>query len=312
MSRKVWVYVLLTALLFGTMEVALKVAGSEMDSLQLTFLRFLIGGIFLAPFACQERKQAKLPLTGGDFLWMLLLGILCIPVSMLAFQMGVMLSNAATAAVLMSVNPLFTIVFAALILRERLTGRKALALVLGMAGIFLMIRPWDMQEGNTAAGAALMMLAGATFGLYTVIGKIRLRRIGLVTQTSISFCLGSLVLLAVMAVMRRPVANGVAENWLLVLYIGVFVTGFGYYFYFMAIRYADASTASMAFFIKPAIAPAFAVLLLKEVLLWNTFLGIVLIVGASFITLSGVPGRRSSDAEIENKRKEEFDRGGAP
>jgi drug/metabolite transporter (DMT)-like permease len=73
----------------------------------------------------------------------------------------------------------------------------------------------------------------------------------------------------------------------MVLYIGVFVTGFGYYFYFMAIRHSDASTASMAFFIKPAIAPIFAVIFLKDILLWNTFVGIGLIVVGSFITLSG-------------------------
>ena len=42
--------VLLTAFFFSTMEVALKLAASGMDSLQLTFLRFLIGGLILLPF----------------------------------------------------------------------------------------------------------------------------------------------------------------------------------------------------------------------------------------------------------------------
>ena len=34
--KKVYFFVVLTAFLFGTMEVALKLAGSEMDSFQLT------------------------------------------------------------------------------------------------------------------------------------------------------------------------------------------------------------------------------------------------------------------------------------
>lgn len=287
MNKKVIVYVFLTALLFSTMEVVLKVAGSQMDSLQLTFLRFMIGGLFLAPFAWQEKKREGRNLTTGDYFWMLLLGILCIPLSMLAFQLGIMHSNASTAAVLFSVNPLFTIFFASMILKEKITANKAIALTLGIAGIVFMIRPWDIQEGNSVLGVVLMISASLIFGLYTVTGKLRLQRIGLITQTSISFILGSLVLLIVMLFMKRPVFAGVADNLLMVLYIGVFVTGFGYYFYFMAIRHSDASTASMAFFIKPAIAPIFAVIFLKDILLWNTFVGIGLIVVGSFITLSG-------------------------
>lgn len=290
MSKKVIIYVFLTALLFATMEVALKVAGSEMDSLQLTFLRFIIGGLFLAPFAWKEKRQLGGTLDLGDYLWMLLLGILCIPLSMLSFQIGITLSNASTAAVLMSVNPLFTIIFAAIILKEKITKRKVLALLVGLVGIFFMIRPWDIQEGNTFAGAFFMIMATLFFGLYTVTGKIRLQRIGLITQTSISFLLGSMVLLVVILIMKRPVLQGVADNFLLVLYIGIFVTGFGYYFYFMAIRHSDTATASMAFFIKPAIAPIFAVILLKDILLWNTYLGIALIIAGSFITLTGKVG----------------------
>jgi drug/metabolite transporter (DMT)-like permease len=247
----------------------------------------MIGGLFLAPFAWQEKKREGRNLTTGDYFWMLLLGILCIPLSMLAFQLGIMHSNASTAAVLFSVNPLFTIFFASMILKEKITANKAIALTLGIAGIVFMIRPWDIQEGNSVLGVVLMISASLIFGLYTVTGKLRLQRIGLITQTSISFILGSLVLLIVMLFMKRPVFAGVADNLLMVLYIGVFVTGFGYYFYFMAIRHSDASTASMAFFIKPAIAPIFAVIFLKDILLWNTFVGIGLIVVGSFITLSG-------------------------
>lgn len=287
MNKKVIAYVFLTALLFSTMEVALKVGGSEMDSLQLTFLRFMIGGLFLAPFAWKEKREKGSKLSLGDYGWMLFLGILCIPLSMLAFQLGIMNSNASTAAVLFSVNPLFTMIFAGIILKETITTRKIFALLLGTAGIIFMVRPWDMQEGNSVLGVILMISASLIFGLYTVAGKLRLQRIGLIRQTSISFILGSLVLLVVMFFMKRPVLEGITENILLVLYVGVFVTGFGYYFYFMAIRCSDASTASMAFYIKPAIAPVFAVILLKDILLWNTYLGIALIVAGSFVTFSG-------------------------
>ncbi len=285
MKKKVILYIFLTAFLFGTMEVALKIAGSEMDSFQLTFLRFMIGGVFLLPFAVIENRKNKIRLNLKDFIWVLLLGILCVPLSMLLFQMGIMESNASTAAVLMSVSPFFTTIFAYIILKEKINKSKVAGLFIGLIGIIFMIKPWDIQSGNTITGAALMILAAAFFGIYSVAGKIKIEKIGIITQTCLSFITGSLVLLVIIFFMGKPILLGVSDNLIMVLYISVFVTGFGYYFYFMAIKNSDATTASMAFFIKPAIAPFFAVLILKDVLLWNTYLGILLILTASFISL---------------------------
>src|SRR5665648_1287995 len=138
MKKKVIIYIFLTAFLFGTMEVALKIAGSEMDSFQLTFLRFMIGGIFLIPFAVKENKKNMIRLDFKDFIWVLLLGVLCIPLSMLFFQLGIMKSNASTAAVLMSVSPLFTTIFAYIILKEKFSKPKVAGLLAGLTGICLL------------------------------------------------------------------------------------------------------------------------------------------------------------------------------
>ena len=75
------------------------------------------------------------------------------------------------------------------------------------------------------------------------------------------------------------------ENWFVVLYCGIMVTGVGYLFYFFGVKYSDATTGSLTFFIKPVLAPVFAVLILHETVYWNTILGIVMLSVASVITL---------------------------
>ena len=57
--KKVYGCVFLTGFLFATMEVSLKVAGTGMDSFQLTFLRFFIGGLIILPFAIAEMKKKQ-------------------------------------------------------------------------------------------------------------------------------------------------------------------------------------------------------------------------------------------------------------
>lgn len=283
--KKVYLYVCLAAFLFSTMEVSLKLAGSEIDSFQLTFLRFMVSGLLLLPLAILEIRERKITLSRKDYLYLLMLGTLCIPLSMLFFQLGVMRSNASTAAVLICINPLFTMIFAHFLTTEKLTRNKVLFLSLGLAGLVLMIRPWDMQQGNTVMGIVFMLLAAVFFGLYTVTGKISVQKIGIIAQTSISFIFGSLILLVIIVFLGRPIMQGVAANIVMVMYVSIFVTGLGYYFYFMAIKNADAATGSITFFIKPAIAPIIAVIILKEQLLWNTYLGIILILIASYLNI---------------------------
>ena len=48
----------MTAFLFGTMEIALKIGGNTFDPLQLTGLRFLIGGLVLLPMTRRNITQS--------------------------------------------------------------------------------------------------------------------------------------------------------------------------------------------------------------------------------------------------------------
>jgi len=283
--KKVYISVVMTAFFFGTMEVALKMASSGLDSFQLTFLRFLIGGVILLPLAVIEIRKNKVKLDKRDFAYLLILGIVCIPVSMMLFQLGVEDSNASTAAVLFCVNPLFTMVLAHFFAGESMNRNKGFAFILGLAGIVIMMKPWDIQAGNTIQGMFFTLTGALFFSIYTVMGKKSIEKIGLIAQTSISFLLGTAVLLIIMLIVGSPVTAGISGNIPLVIYIGVCVTGLGYLFYFIAIKYSDATTGSVAFFIKPVIAPVIAAVILGEVIQMNTYIGIAFILGASFINM---------------------------
>ncbi|MDO4745947.1 MAG: DMT family transporter [Bacillota bacterium] len=300
--KKAYYYVLLTALLFSTMEVACKVAGNDLDPFQLTFLRFLIGGIVLLPFGIVEMKHKNIKLDRKDLLKLLGIGTIGIPISMVLFQIGIMNCNASSASVMFSINPLFTMVCAHLLTSEKVTKPRLMALSIGIIGLIFIIRPWDVQEGNSAFGTICLLLAAVTFGFYTVTGKMVSQKIGSVAQASISFLLGSGVLLIVITLAGKPVFAGVAENIPIVLYTGIFITGLGYYAYFTSIKLADATTGSFAFFLKPAIAPIIAVIVLKETILWNTFVGIGFILLASYLNIKYQQKANEIKKRFENQQ----------
>ncbi|MDR1027846.1 MAG: DMT family transporter, partial [Clostridiales Family XIII bacterium] len=88
--KKVTLLVICAAVLFATMEVVLKSVGNAVDPLQMTFLRFIIGGLFLLPPGVGELKRNKTRPTVGFLLCMLLLGTICVPGSMICFQLGIL------------------------------------------------------------------------------------------------------------------------------------------------------------------------------------------------------------------------------
>ncbi len=284
--KKIVLYIMISALLFSTMEVALKIAGSDLDAFQLTLLRFIIGGLFLLPFALVRVRKKNIVIRRNDYLYMLLLGIICIPISMVFFQLGVENSNASTAAVIFCINPMFTIFFAHFVTEEKLSRNKVISIVIGIIGIVFMIGPWNIQIGDSFLGASYSTLAAVLFGLYSALGRRTVHRLGGLPQTAISFLLGSLAMFPLMFVLNKPIISGITWGNLPVLfYVGIMVTGLGYLCYFMAMEHGDAATASIVFFIKPGLAPIIAVLILREVINLNGFLGIILVFAGSYINL---------------------------
>ena len=288
MKNKSIFYILLTALCFGTMEIALKLGGSAFTPLQLTFLRFLIGGLFLLPFALRDAKKRALKLTAGDVGYLTLLGVTGVCLSMTLFQLGVMRCNANTAAVVISTNPVFTMLFAWLLLHDAFTWRKAIVLIVSVLGLVFVANPLNMAEGNTAAGVALVAAAAVLFGLYTALGKKRVGKLGGMVQNAGSFLIASVIELIVLLVKGEPVVSGMSGSALpVLLYTGVVVTGVGYFAYLRAIELAGPSNASIAFFIKPVIAVILAALILSEPITWNVVAGVALVLTGSIINLTG-------------------------
>ena len=275
-----YIWVLLTALAFGTMEIALKIGGSAFTALQLTFLRFLIGGLFLLPFAIHDLKKRQYHLTKRDFGFITMLGLINIVISMTLFQLSVMHTNANLAAVLISFNPMFTMIFAHFVANERFTRKKGLVLAICIFGLILVANPFNLAEGNEPIGILMGLGASIAFGLYTALSKRCVGRLGGMTVNSLSFLTGAVMELIVLLAMGQPVISGInADTIGVLLYVSFVVTGFGYFCFMRAIERTGASSASYAFFIKPLIAIGLAAIILSAAITWNIIVGSLIILG---------------------------------
>lgn len=301
MKKGYW-YILIATVLFSSMEIALKMLAGAFHPIQMTLTRFLIGGLVLLPFALRVLIKKQMIPDKKSLGYFALLGLMGVVVSMSFYQLAVEQVKASVVAVLFSSNPVFVLLFAYFILREAITKRHIAALILEFAGIIAIINPFQMEIDG--AGLVFTVLATVTFALYGVLGKKKCRQFGGVVVTCFSFLFGSLETLLLAALTKiGPVADFLMahgmgtfaniplltgytpDNILTVLYIAVGVTGIGYAAYFLAMEQASASTASLVFFFKPALAPVLALVILGEAIPVHMLLGILLILAGSFTTI---------------------------
>ncbi len=281
-NRISYIYCFWAIFFFSTIELVGKLIGKGISPLLITAYRFTIGGLVLLPFAVYHCKKSNLKLHFTDYLHMAYPGVINVAISMMFLQLAVYFGKASMAGILVSTNPLFVAIFAYLLLKEDLDRYKILGIVVGLGGIFLIIigeKQLLLGDANLLLGTLFGLLAALTFGFNVVLSKKYIKKYGNFLFNTVAFFSGAFVLLIAGMVLGIDITFSFSlKNWLYIIYLGLFVTGLAYILFFEGLKHISAATGSMFFFLKPALASIFAVLILKEHLSPSQVVGIVLII----------------------------------
>ncbi len=274
-------YILISAVLFVSLEPVSKLIAGEVNPFAITFWRFIIASLVLLPPAILKIKKESIRIGLKDFAIMTMLGVLFICISMVPLQIGVKKADSPSLiAIIFSSNSIFTILFAMLILKDKMTKNKALALVLGVIGVLACT---DFSSGTNLESVLYGVFAAMTFSLYTVLSKKFATKFGGIVQNGIVFFMGSMVLLIALLVMGVDVSVPMNPPTVLTLcYLGFMVTGIGYALFFRSIEKGGAIMASLAFFIKPILTPFVTWIINGIVPEFKVFVAVLCIVGASY------------------------------
>ena len=300
--KKGYLYIILTTIIFSTMEIALKMVSDVFNPIQLTFTRFFIGGLFLIPFAVQALRQKHAAITSSDLKYFAFLGFLGIFISMILYQLAVQNTKASVVAVLFSCNPVFVTIFAFFLVKEAIHKNNIIALILEVIGSVIIINPLHVKL--SILGITLTIASTLIFALYGVFGKRRSAKYGGIVITCFSFLFGAAEMLVVIALSHIPsVAAWLSSEGLamfsniplfsgytwavlpIVTYICIINSGIGYACYFTAMEKTSAQTASLVFFFKPILAPILALIILHEVIPVNMLIGILFILIGSLASI---------------------------
>ncbi len=282
--NKGYLYLTLTILIFGPFEVISKLVHG-IDAIQLNFLRFLIGGLALLPFAIHDIRQRQVVIRPRDLTHMFGLGILYIPISMVFLQVAIQNTAASLSTFVFSSNPVFIAIFAAWILNEKPNIFIVSSIALEIAGLLFISNPFNDKFDFYFLH---LCFAAITFAFYNVLMRKTTGKFGnLVAFTIVVIC-GTVSLGLFLLVAGIPWFAGISTaNILPLLYLGVLGSGITFVSYYKGMALTSTNVGSIVFFFKPIQGTIYAMIILSERLTTGFIIGASLIILGSIVMIYG-------------------------
>ena len=190
-----------------------------------------------------------------------------------------------TAAILLYTSPIWIVLMSAIFFREKMNGKKLVALALAFAGCVLV--SGISGEGITLKGLLIGLGSGIGYGLYSILGTVALRRYSPYTVTTYTFLLaaiGSWFICNPADMLSKFSAASNSTNLILFCFLTALITAvIPFLFYTLGLRTVEASKAGILATLEPMVATIVGITCFSETLTLLSGTGIALILAAAVV-----------------------------
>ena len=253
------------ASIWGGMYVVSKVVLEIIPPFSLVTLRLVLGAVTLAIVLLLRGIPA---ISRRQILNVLGVGFVGYGISLSLQFLGTKLSTAANGSLVTSATPAFVLLFAWMLLGERITARRLLALFVATLGVVAVIDPRSARlDPDLFLGNLFLIGAAVTWALYSVLVRKVTKNTEVMLFSLIAF-LGGLPVTTPASAWELSTA-GVAGEISLgvvggVLFLGIVSTALAMVLWNTAFALVDAGAASLTFFAQPVVGTFLGWLFLGE------------------------------------------------
>jgi drug/metabolite transporter (DMT)-like permease len=248
--------------------------------------RMAVATLVLTPFYWARFPVHRAELKGIPVLPVLVSGVLLAAHFALWIE-SLNRTTVASSVVLVAMNPIFAAALSPLILRERVSWRIALAVVLGIIGAIVIAGP---QLGSSAVTSGnLLALGGAACAAgYLMAGRRVRPRLSLLSYIYIVYGVAALLLLPVMVMSGQSFLGHRWQAYLFISLLGLGPQLIGHTSFNWALRYVPAPTVAMAVLGEPVGTTLLAWLLLRQPPTLLEAVGGVIVCGGIYLAASDI------------------------
>ena len=270
----------LLAAIWGASFLFMRILAPEVGGVWTAQSRLTIGALALFAFVWLR----KIPLQMHQWRHYLIAGVLNCAIPFAMYGVAGTILPAGYSAVLNSSVPLWATVFAAMMLGDKITPLRMLALLLGVLGVILVARPSaDVPMTNLFfVGVGACLIATACYGMTVIYLKKYTSGLNPQALATLSQAFGALVLLPIGLIQGVPTHISAPALWS-GLALGVLCSGWAFFLYYRLLDELGAIMASSVTFFIPLFGILWGAVFLHERLDWNVFAGCVLIIGGAVL-----------------------------
>ncbi len=295
MTTRAWVAFAVVGLVWGLPYLFIKIAIDE--GLSPTFIawsRVVIATAILLPVGWWLGALRGLR---GKLVPLLAIGGLEIVGPFPLIAAGEQYVSSSLAAILIATVPL---IIALLAIRfdadERVRGPRLIGLVVGLAGVIILLGIDVAGRPDELLGAGMIILAAVGYAAAPLILKRSFRGVAPLTPVIGALAVGSVVL-APVGLLTAPPSMPTGTALIAIGVLGVVCSAIAFVAFFTLIGEAGPSRASIITYVNPAVAVALGVTLLGEQVGIGMAAGLALILAGSWLATGGrLPRRREGAA----------------
>jgi drug/metabolite transporter (DMT)-like permease len=252
--------------IWGAMYVVSKSVMEVIPPFSLLVSRLVLG---ILPLLIIAFFQKKLKINKNQFWTLFGIGFVGYGIS-LGFQfVGTNLSTAANGSLVTSATPAFILIFAALILGEKITIKRFISLLVASLGVLAVIDPHNAElDSSLFLGNLSLVAAALTWALYSVLIRKVTRDLDVLTVSLVTFIGGLPTSMAFSAweISTQGIGEITFGVIVGVLFLGIIATALAMYLWNNAFALLDANLASLTFFAQPIVGTILGVIFLGEII----------------------------------------------
>jgi len=276
---------LLTSIIFGLhYSIGKSLMPVPFHPMQLLFLRSL-GAVLL--FWIFQHWSIREKVARKDLLMLALCGFLGFAANQALFYEGLNLTTPVDASIIHVLNPVFVLVFASILIHEKVTFVKIIGIALGASGALILILYGSMvnMSTNSFAGDILVMLNMLCYAMYLVLIKPMVAKYHTMTLLKWVSFFGFLYILpfTIKGIAGLHPESVSVNAWLGVAYVVVLNTFIAYLLINFALKTVEASMVSFYTYLQPVIASIMSVSLGTEAITFPKIIAAFLIFGGVFL-----------------------------
>jgi drug/metabolite transporter (DMT)-like permease len=257
------------------------------DAVTLAILRWGIGIALVLPATLLLRT--KWP-PKRDWPPIAALGTAFFGLFFILYNIALVYTTAARAALALSTLPLQTMAVGALLGVERMTARKSLGVAIAMLGVFAALATGlGAAPAGAWRGEAIMTGAVLCMAFYNVWSRGFIVRSSALGFLSVGMGAGAAALILIGIVTGRVVvlANFSAAQWTAGIYLGIGGGAFAFVLWVMALERATPTLVANTMTVNPIAAAVLATQLVDEPITLNLVAGLVAVFAGIWIATSG-------------------------